>query len=63
MAKIKVNYEKIYEFLEERRGHAITASMIAYAIGVETIYGGTMTKLVRDGYLEKSPAKGFYKVK
>lgn len=67
MAKTKVDYEMIYEYLETKRnnpkmGKTVTAANIANAIGVDRIYGGTMTKLVRDGYLEKCPAAGYYKV-
>jgi hypothetical protein len=37
--------------------------MLAHAIGVDRLYGATMTKLVNEGYLEKCLEKGFYKVK
>lgn len=58
----KVNYKKIYDFLETRKGKIITASGIAYAIGVERIYPGTMAKLVREGLIEHCELKGWYKV-
>lgn len=55
-----VDYNKIYEALENYNGHVLTASGLAYKIGVERIYGGTMSKLVRDGYLIKANCKGYY---
>jgi hypothetical protein len=58
----KVNYDAIYEFLGTFRGRVITPSALAYGIGVERIYGGTMSKLVRDGYLEPCAEKGFYRI-
>jgi hypothetical protein len=63
MAKTKVNYEMIYGYLKGNSGKTITASGLAHAIGVERIYGATLTKLVNDGYLDKCLEKGFYKVK
>ena len=54
--KTKVDYNKIYDYLK----NTITASSIALGIGVERIYGGTMNKLVRDGYLDKCPLNGYY---
>lgn len=63
MAKTKIDYEMIYDCLKGKSGKVITPSGLAYAIGVEKIHGATMTKLVRDGYLEKCLEKGFYKVK
>jgi len=58
----KVNYEEIYKFLGRRKGKITSASNIAHAIGVDRIYGATMSKLVREGYLEKCQLNGFYKV-
>ena len=55
-----VDYNKIYEALENYSGRVLTASSLAYKIGVERIYGGTMSKLVRDGYLIKANCKGYY---
>ena len=63
MAKTKIDYEMIYNYLRERSGKVVTPSGIAYAIGIDRLYGATMTKLVNDGYLEKCLKKGFYKVK
>ena len=61
--KAAVDYGKIYECLEQRKGKVITASQIAFSIGVEKVYGGTMAKLVRDGRIEHMPLKGYYRVK
>ena len=55
-----VNYNKIYEALENYGGRVLTASGLAYKIGVERIYGGTMSKLVRDGYLIKANCEFYY---
>ena len=55
-----IDYNKIYEALENYNGCVLTASGLAYKIGVERIYGGTMSKLVRDGYLIKANCKGYY---
>lgn len=62
MAKNTVDYNAIYNYLSNRPKNekVRTASSIAYGIGVERIYGGTMTKLVRDGWLEKCPLDGYY---
>lgn len=62
MAKNTVDYNAIYNYLSNRPKNIkwTTASGIAYGIGVERIYGGTMTKLVRDGWLEKCPCDGMY---
>ena len=57
-----IDYRKIDEYLATRKGKVITASMLAYGIGVERIYGGTMAKLVRDNQITKCEAKGFYRV-
>ena len=57
-----MDYEKIYNALNESKGKYITPSGLAYKIGVERIYGATMTKLVREGHLEKCPLKGYYKI-
>lgn len=57
-----VDYNAIYKALEVRKGRVITASQIAYTIGADKVYGATMSKLVRDGYLETCPKKGFYRV-
>ena len=56
-------YKDIYKYLESQKGKIVTASGIAYNIKAERIYGATMIKLVRDGYLDKCEAKGFYRVK
>lgn len=58
---MKVDYEKIYAFLATKSGKVVSACGIAYGIGVDRIYGGTMAKLVRDGALEPMPEKGFYR--
>ena len=55
-----VDYNKIYKALENYNGRVLTASGLAYKIGVERIYGGTMSKLVRDGYLIKANCEGYY---
>lgn len=60
MEKTKVDYNKIYDYLKNTKQRTITASNIAHGIGVERIYGGTMSKLVRDGYLDKCPLNGYY---
>lgn len=62
MATHKVDYKKIYDYLATMKGHVVTASGIAHFTGHEHIYGGTMTKLVRDGYLEKCELKGYYRI-
>ena len=56
----KVDYEKIYEYLSTTTRKTTSASNIAHYIGVDRIYGGTMTKLVRDGALTKCELKGYY---
>lgn len=62
MVKSSVDYKKIGEYLNGRYGKVVTPSGIANAIGVERIYGATMSKLVRDGYISPCSEKGFYKV-
>ena len=62
MPKYKIDYEKIYQYLATRKGKVVTASGIAAAIGVERVYGATMTKLVRDDMIIPCAEKGFYKV-
>lgn len=57
-----VDYKKIYNALNECKGKYITAAGLAYKIGVERIYGATMTKLVREGHLEKCQLKGYYQI-
>lgn len=57
---MKVNYEKIYEAISNHKGKYISAAQIAFTIGADRIYGGTMAKLVREGVLEKAPANGYY---
>ena len=59
---MKVDYNKIYEYLKTKSGKVITASNIAYAIGADRIYGATMSKLVRDGALDTMPHNGYYRV-
>ena len=59
--KNKVDYKALYEAISNRKGHCLTASQLAFDIGVERIYGATMAKLVREGKLEPMPAKGFYR--
>lgn len=49
---MKVDYEKIYYYLSHTTSKIVSASVIAQAIGVERVYGATMAKLVRDGYLD-----------
>lgn len=58
--KYSVDYEKIYEFLAKRKGKMTSASNIAHFIGVERIYGATMSKLVREGILDPAAEKGYY---
>lgn len=57
-----IDYRKIDEYLATRKGKVITASMLAHGIGVERIYGGTMTKLVKDNQITKLEEKGYYRV-
>ena len=57
-----IDYRKIDEYLATRKGKIITASMLAHGIGVERIYGGTMTKLVKDNQITKTKKKGYYRV-
>lgn len=59
---MKVDYNKIYEYLKTRSGKVVSASNIAYAIGIDRVYGATMTKLVRDGVIDPMPAQGYYRV-
>jgi hypothetical protein len=40
----------------------VTAYIIASGIGVDRIYGGTMSKLMREGWLEPCPLKGYYRI-
>lgn len=58
--KTAVDYNKIYDYLKNTKARTVTAYGIAHGIGVERIYGGTMSKLVREGYLDKCPLKGYY---
>ena len=58
----KVDYNKIYEYLNTMKDKVVTPSGIAYAVGVERIYPGTMTKLVNDKAIEHCAEKGFYRV-
>ena len=62
MTKNKVDYKKIYEVLEAKKGKVITAYGLAHAIGVERIYGGTMSKLAREGWIEAAPLNGYWMV-
>ena len=62
MAKTKVDYKKIYDFLMTTKHRVITAYIIASGIGVDRIYGGTMSKLMREGWLEPCPLKGYYRI-
>ena len=57
-----IDYCKIDKFLATKKGEIITPSMLAYGIGVERIYGGTMAKLVRDNQITKCESTGFYRV-
>ena len=58
-----IDYREIDKFLATKKGEIITASMLAYGIGLERIYGGTMAKLVRDNQITKcDDVKGFYRV-
>ena len=58
-----IDYREIDKFLATKKGEIITPSMLAYGIGVERIYGGTMAKLVRDNQITKcDDVKGFYRV-
>ena len=60
MKNYKVDYTKIYDYLKNTKAKVVTAYGIAHAIGVDKIHGATMTKLVRDGYLDKCPLEGYY---
>ena len=60
--KTTVDYTKIYNYLATKKGKIVTPSGIAHFTGVDRIYGPTMSKLVRDGVIEKCPAAGFYRV-
>ena len=57
-----IDYTKVDSYLATRKGKVVSASMIANAIGVERIYGGTMSKLVRDNMITPCAEKGFYRV-
>ena len=59
---MKVDYNKIYEYLGSISGKVATPSQIAYFTNHERLYGATMSKLVRDGYLKPCAEKGFYRV-
>jgi len=61
MGKSSVDYKKIDEYLSGRRGKVVTAAGIANGIGVERIYGATMSKLVRDGSITPYSLKGYYR--
>lgn len=60
--KYPIDRDKLNKYFQEKKGKVTTPSSIAYAVGVERIYGGTMAKWVRDGVLEKCPANGYYRV-
>lgn len=59
---MKVNYVSVDKFLAARQGKIITASALAHGIGVDRIYGPTMSKLVRDNCITPMAEKGFYRV-
>lgn len=58
--KTKVDYNKIYEVIANHKGRCISAAQIAFYMNIDRIYGGTMSKLVREGILEPAPTKGYY---
>ena len=60
--KYPIDSDKLNEYFQKKNGKVVSAYSIACAVGVERIYGGTMTKWVRDGVLEKCPANGYYRV-
>ena len=55
-------YNKIYNYLNERHGRIITAAGMAHAIGEERIYGSTMVKLAREGWIYKAKLEGYWVV-
>ena len=60
--KYPIDRDKLNKYFQEKNGKVVSAYSIACAVGVERIYGGTMTKWVRDGVLEKCAANGYYRV-
>ena len=60
--KYPIDRNKVNEYFQKKNEKVVTASNIAYAVGVERVYGGTMAKWVKDGVLEKCPANGYYRV-
>ena len=52
---------EILKYLSTKKGKIVTAAGIAHAIGIERIYGPTMSKLVREGVIEPMPCKGYYR--
>lgn len=66
MALTKKDYEKIYEFLEEKKNSdckVVYAGQIAKAIGVDRIGGATMAKLAREGKIKKFIRAGQWIIK
>ena len=57
-----VNYEKIYDYLATKKYHITSAANIARFTDHERIYGATMSKLVREGWIEPTGVKGLYRV-
>ena len=55
-------YNKIYDYLNERHGKIITAAGMAHAIGEERIFGATMAKLAREGWIYKAKLEGYWVV-
>lgn len=60
MGRTNVDYDAIYVYLKGRSGKVVSASSIAYQLGYERIYGGTMVKLTRAGWIEPCKEKGYY---
>jgi hypothetical protein len=55
-----IDYAKIYNYLKQSNKKVVSACSLAHAVGIARIYGGTMAKLVRDGYLSKCALDGYY---
>ena len=42
--KYPIDRDKLNEYFQKKKGHAVTAYSIACAVGVERVYGGTMAR-------------------
>lgn len=59
--KKPIDYSKIYKYLKNKKNsQTVTSSMIAQAIGIKHVYGGTMNKLAKEGWIYKTDTPGYW---